>query len=69
MLVLLDLYGTEQGYPSDIGKVMFGQSDVGPNWTKRQLTADDATGAQWIYPGGTSCTYSISPTSATVGEA
>jgi hypothetical protein len=69
-LVLLDLYGNEQGYSSDIDKVMFGTSSTGPDWTKRELHPDDVLGVQWIYPGGgTSCSYSISPGSASVGAA
>ena len=58
----------EQGYPSDMAKVMFGTSSVGPDWAKRTLHADDRAGVRWIYPGGgPSCTYSISPSNATVG--
>ena len=65
-LVLLDLYGNVSGYPLDLDKVMYGTSGGGPEWTKRQLHADDRSGVQWIYPGG-GCTYSISPTSANYG--
>ncbi len=66
-LVLLDLYGMEQGYPSDMNKVMFGTSSYGPDWAKRVLHADDLAGVRWIYPGGgPSCTYSISPSNATI---
>jgi hypothetical protein len=55
-LRLLDLYGT-----SDVGKIMFGFASYGS--TKRNLTSDDQAGIQWIYPTGSNCSYSISPTS------
>jgi len=68
-LVLLDLYGNEIGYVSDLGKAMYGFGGAGPEWNRRELHADDVLGVQWIYPGGTQCTYSISPTSASYGAA
>ena len=51
-LVLLDLYGNVPGFPSDEDKVMYGFGETGPAGVKRQLHADDRSGAQWIYPGG-----------------
>jgi len=67
-LELRDLYGDRPSYPSDTAKVMYGINNGGPDWMKRTLHPDDVAGAQWIYPGS-SCTYSIAPTSATMAAA
>jgi subtilase family serine protease len=51
-LCLQDLYGWAPGYPSDVGKVMFGYSgdDFG-NQNLKTLHTTDRAGIQWIYGG------------------
>ena len=56
-LSLRDLYGNSAGYPSDLSpemKVMFGYNgnSLG-NKNLKTLSAADAAGIQWIYPGTT----------------
>ena len=55
-LRLLDLYGA-----NDTTKIMYGFGSYGA--MKRDLTSDDQSGIQWIYPSGDNCSYSIFPTS------
>jgi PKD repeat protein len=62
-LSLRDLYGWVPGYPSDVGKVMFGYSnDQHGNKNLKDLHAADRAGIQWIYGGGTP-TVTTTPTS------
>ena len=49
-LNLRDLYGWAPGYPSDVGKVMFGyNNDQFGNKNLRTLHESDRTGIRWIY--------------------
>ena len=62
-LNLRDLYGNYAGYPSDVGKVMFGYNSAGyGNLNRRTLHADDVAGVRFIYGGGGTTAPTPTPT-------
>ena len=71
-LALRDLYGWAPGYPSDVGKVMFGyNNDQFGNKNLKTLHESDRAGIRYIYGGATApppTVVSITPSSGARGS-
>jgi PKD repeat protein len=62
-LQLRDLYGWVPGYPSDVGKVMFGYIGASfGNQNLKTLSANDIAGIRWIYSDSTTPTPTVTET-------
>ena len=67
-LSLRDLYGWAPGYPSDVGKVMFGfNNDQFGNKNLRSLHEGDRAGIRWIYGSSTAPAPTVSSITPATG--